>query len=204
MKLLSRLALILPLLSGVAFADGMSQLKAFLDGGQSASAVFTQTVVGKQKRQQSSGTFELQRPGKFRWEYLKPFPQLIVSDAKKVWVYDPDLEQVTERNLTRAIGDTPAALLAGSNELEKGFSLKPAASHDGLEWVTATPKDSESTFKQIELGFADSQLKRMVMQDQFGQTTTVDFSQIQRNPKLDPKRFEFTPPKGADIIKDKG
>ncbi|WP_018149949.1 outer membrane lipoprotein chaperone LolA [Leeia oryzae] len=190
-------------ISQPVIADGLSQLKSFLGNTQTVSASFSQLVQGKQKKQSSTGSLELLRPGKFRWEYVKPYQQLIVSDAKKVWVYDSDLEQVTERNLGKALGDTPAALLAGSNELEKGFVLKNAGTKDGLDWVSATPKQKEGSFEQITLGLEGNLLKRMILQDQFGQVTTIDFSNIQKNIKLDPVRFNFVPPDGIDIIKDK-
>ncbi|MCB6185235.1 outer membrane lipoprotein chaperone LolA [Leeia sp. TBRC 13508] len=184
-------------------ADAIGQLKSFLGNTQTVSSTFSQVVQGKKKTNTSTGTFELQRPGKFRWEYLKPYQQLIVSDGKKVWVYDADLEQVTERKLDQALGDTPAALLSGSNELEKGFSLKNLSDKDGLSWVEALPKQKEGTFEKIELGLQDNLLKRMILKDQFGQTTTLDFANIVKNPKIELKRFSFTPPAGTDIIKDK-
>ena len=190
------------LLAGPAWADGLAQLRQFLGGTQSVSAAFQQTVQGKQRKQVSGGLFELQRPGRFRWEYRSPYPQLIVSDAQKVWVYDPDLDQVTERQLDKALGDTPAALLAGSNELEKGFSLKAAPAKDGAEWVVATPKSTETTFQRIELGLKDNLLQRMMLLDQFGQTTVIEFTNVVRNPKLDAGRFRFTPPAGADVIRE--
>lgn len=190
------------ILSGSAFAhaDGISTLKKFLNDTHTVSSHFSQTVVGKKKTQRSEGSFELQRPGKFRWEYTRPFPQLIVSDAARIWVYDVDLAQVTERKLGEALGDTPAALLAGSNALETGFKLTADAPENGLEWVTALPRSDKNSYQSIRLGLAEGQLRRMVLKDLFGQTTTIDFSAIQTNTAIDPKRFVFVAPAGTDII----
>ena len=185
-----------------ALASGLDQLHAFLEGTQSAQGSFRQTVTNRDGRttQTSSGTFAFQRPGKFRWTYDKPFDQLIVGDGRKVWVYDRDLNQVIVRPIDAALGATPAALLAGDNALEKNFSLVAGGADDGIEYVDATPKTNESQFKQIRLGFVDELPRRMLLTDAFGQTTELMFSDVQRNPKLAPDTFAFTPPKGADVV----
>jgi chaperone LolA len=136
------------MLSSVAHAAATDKLKAFIAATRSAQANFTQEVQDKNGRriQSASGTMQFVRPGKFRWEYRKPYEQLIVGDGKKFWMYDVDLEQVTVKKLDTALGSSPAALLSGSNEIERGFALKNIESRDGLEWLQATPRSSESSF----------------------------------------------------------
>ena len=192
----------LALAASVAHASGLDQLHAFLEGTQSAQGSFRQNVVNKDGRttQATSGTFAFQRPGKFRWTYEKPFDQLIVGDGAKVWVFDRDLNQVIVRKLDAALGATPAALLAGDNALEKNFTLVAGGEADGVEYVNATPKSAESQFTRIRLGFVDSLPRRMELTDAFGQATELTFSDVRRNPKLAGDVFQFTPPKGADVV----
>ena len=196
------LALAVVLAAGPAHADALAQLKQFMDGTRSARGSFSQLVVAKsgRKPQQASGTFAFQRPGKFRWVYEKPYAQLLVGDGSKLWAYDQELNQVTTKRLGQALGNTPAAILAGDNALDKNFVLKDAGSADGLEWVEATPKADDSSFERIRLGFAGGQLKAMVLHDNFGQTTSLQFGQLERNPTLDAAQFRFVPPKGADVV----
>ncbi len=125
---------------------------------------------------------------------------MLVGDGNKLWAYDQELNQVTTKKLGQALGSTPAAILAGDNSLDRNFVLKDAGSADGLEWVEATPKSSDSSFEHIRLGFAGGQLKAMVLNDNFGQTTTLQFGQMERNPAVDPAQFRFVPPKGADVV----
>ena len=188
--------------ASLALASGLDQLHAFLSGTQSAQGAFRQIVANKDRRttQTTSGTFAFQRPGKFRWTYDKPFDQLIVGDGEKVYVYDRDLNQVIVRKLDAALGATPAALLAGDNALEKNFTLVAGGESDGLQYVDATPKVSESQFTRIRLGFANDLPRRMELVDAFGQTTELVFSDMQRNPRLAADTFRFTPPKGADVV----
>ena len=192
----------LALATGTAAASGLDQLHAFLEGTRSAQGTFRQVVVKKDRSasQTSSGTFAFRRPGKFRWAYDKPFDQLIVGDGEKVWVYDRDLNQVMVRKLDAALGATPAALLAGDNALEKNFTLVAGGEADGVEYVNATPKSAESQFTRIRLGFVDSLPRRMELTDAFGQATELTFSDVRRNPKLAGDVFQFTPPKGADVV----
>lgn len=196
------LALAVVLAAGPAHADALAQLKQFMDGTRSARGSFSQLVVAKsgRKPQQASGTFAFQRPGKFRWVYEKPYAQLLVGDGSKLWAYDQELNQVTTKKLGQALGNTPAAILAGDNALDKNFVLKDVGSADGLEWVEATPKADDSSFERIRLGFAGGQLKAMVLHDNFGQTTSLQFGQLERNPTLDAAQFRFVPPKGADVV----
>lgn len=185
-----------------ARASGLGQLHAFLEGTRTAKGTFQQTVMNAQRRttQKTSGTFAFARPGKFRWTYDKPFDQLIVGDGANVWVYDKDLNQVIVRKLYAALGSTPAALLAGDNSLERSFTLVEGPPANGLEYVDATPKSTETQFKQIRLGFRDNLPRAMTLVDAFGQTTELTFADLQRNAGVPADLFRFTPPPGADVI----
>jgi outer membrane lipoprotein carrier protein len=185
-----------------AHAGAIDSLRSFVKETQSARAAFSQVVLDRagQSRQQASGTMVFSRPGKFRWTYEKPYEQLIVGDGVKLWVYDKELEQVTVKQLGEALGSSPAALLAGDNEIEKFFALSEAGSRDGLDWLEAVPKSKDTTFEFIRMGFAGSTLKLMELKDNFGQRTVIRFDKLERNPKLGADQFKFTPPKGADVI----
>lgn len=193
------------LASTTAHAGAIDQLKAFISGTRSAQAEFTQEVFDRNgKRVQSaSGTLRFVRPGKFRWEYRKPYEQLIVGDGKKFWMYDVDLEQVTVRKLDAALGSSPAALLSGGDEIERGFVLEEIGPERGLEWLRATPKNAESGFAAIRMGFdAGSELTTMELSDNFGGITVLRFSGMQHNPQLAPSLFRFVPPEGVDVLKE--
>ena len=198
-KWLCTAALAFPLL---AHAGAIDQLHQFLQNTRTLKAEFSQTAIAKsgRKPQQSSGLVAISRPGKLRWEIQKPYPQLVVGDGEKVWIHDPELQQVTVRKAGQAIGSSPAALLSGSNELEKNFTLKEAGGGDGLEWVEATPKASDSGFEKVRMGFAGGDLKAMELLDSFGQTTVVRFAKLERNPALPASVFRFTPPAGTDVV----
>ncbi len=199
-KLLALLFFAVPISVHAAATD---KLKTFVSATHSAQASFTQEVQDKNgKRMQSaSGVMQFVRPGKFRWEYRKPYEQLIVGDGKKFWLYDIDLNQVTVKNLDAALGSSPAALLSGNNEIERGFALKDIAERDGLEWLQATPKSPETNFEKILMAFnAKSDLVVMELYDTFGHRTVLRFSELKNNPSLSPQLFKFTPPKGADVL----
>ena len=187
-----------------ALASGLDALRSFIAATASAQGEFQQKVYDRKHKltQEASGTLAFLRPGKFRWTYAKPYAQLIVGDGARVWVYDADLNQVTVRRLDRALGSTPAALLAGSNDFERAFSLSEQGQKDGLEWVEAVPREKESNFETIRMGFGFSGLEVMELADSFGQTTVLKFTALRRNPKLGTALFTFVPPKGADVIGD--
>ena len=172
---------------------------------QAAKADFDQKVYDRTGKlvQESKGNFAFHRPGRFRWTYAKPNTQLIVGDGERVWIYDEDLKQVTVRRLAKALGSTPAALLAGAADIEKAFDLSDAGDKDGLAWVEAKPREKEAGFERVRLGLGVSGVEAMELVDHFGQTTRLRFTSIQRNPKLDGSEFKFTPPKGADVLGDK-
>lgn len=190
------------LLPLIAEAGAVDQLHDFLKSTKTLKADFAQSVIAKngRKPQQSSGVVAIARPGKLRWEIQKPFPQLVVGDGEKIWIHDPELQQVTVRKAGQAIGGSPAALLSGSNELEKNFTLKEAGEADGLAWVEATPKVSDSGFERVRLGFSGSELRAMELLDSFGQTTLIHFTRLERNPVLPAATFKFVPPAGVDVV----
>lgn len=186
-----------------AHASAIEKLKLFVAATHSAQANFTQEVQDKsgKRLQSASGAMQFVRPGKFRWEYRKPYEQLIVGDGKKFWLYDADLNQVTVRKLDAALGGSPAALLSGNNEIERGFVLKDLADRDGLEWLQAKPKSAETNFEKILMAFnAKSGLAVMELYDTFGHRTVLRFSELKNNPPLSPQLFTFVPPKGADVL----
>ena len=197
-----------------AQAGGIDRLHHFLETAKTLRADFTQTVTARndahgRRPQESSGVMIFSRPGKFRWQIDKPYSQLLVGDGKQVWIYDPELRQVTVKKMDAALGSTPAALLAGGDDgkggksaLEKNFTLHEAGERDGLTWVEARPKNSDSGFERLQLGFSGNTLKAMELFDNFGQTTRLRFSNLEHNPALDPSLLRFTPPEGADVIRE--
>lgn len=190
--------------SSASARTGLEQLRAFIESTQSGRASFEQQVSAKsgRKSQDARGTMAFSRPGKFRWTYDRPYYQLLVGDGEKLWIYDRDLNQVTVKTLGDALASTPAALLAGRNELERNFDLSEAGVEDGLTWVDAKPKVAEGGFESVRLGFADGLLRGMSLRDSFGQTTVLRFNGFERNPALDGAQFRFAPPAGADVIGD--
>ena len=196
------------LISQGVHAGAIDKLHQFLESTKTLRAGFTQIVVAKNgtRPQQSSGVMIFSRPGKFRWQIDKPYSQLLVSDGEKVWIYDPDLRQVTVKKVGNALGGTPAALLAGESggksTLEKSFTLREAGEREGLEWVEAVPKSQESGFEKLRLGFAGSDLKAMELFDNFGQTTSLYFSNLERNLVVAASLLSFKPPAGVDVISE--
>jgi outer membrane lipoprotein carrier protein len=189
------------LIAGAAHATALDQFKSFVAGTKSARGEFTQTQVMKSKTgKTSSGTFVFARPGKFVWTYQKPYEQLLQADGDTLYLYDKDLNQVTTRKLGGALGSSPAAILFGSNDLEKNFTLAEAGTHDGLEWLNATPKSKDTTFEQIGIGLKDGIPQAMELKDNFGQTVLLKFTSFQRNPALGAQTFKFDVPKGAEVV----
>ena len=207
-KMISALALsVLPLW---AMADGMGNLEAFMKESQAGKAQFTQTVTSPGRDGQpgrtktSSGEFQFQRPGKFSFHYTKPFEQLIVADGKTLWMLDKDLNQVTQRAQGQALASTPAAILASAtdlNGLRKDFTLSNAPDADGMEWVQAEPKSADNQLRQVRVGFTGGKLAALDIVDSFGQRSLIRFSQLQLLASLPASTFHFTPPAGADVLK---
>lgn len=199
------MAFFVPVLAPLStFAATTESLKAFLTQTTTAKGRFAQMVLDKnlKKLQESTGTMQFSRPGKFRWEYNKPYEQTIVGDGTRLWIYDKDLNQVTERKLDRALGASPAALLAGSNEIDKSYNLQSIGSQEGLDWLEAIPKTKDTAFERIRMGFSKAGLEAMELRDQFGQVTVIRFADVERNAKLAADAFTFVVPKGADVIRE--
>ena len=207
MRRLFCLAALLLISQGI-HAGAIDKLHQFLESTKTLRAGFTQIVVAKNgtRPQQSSGVMIFSRPGKFRWQIEKPYAQLLVGDGEKVWIYDPDLRQVTVKKVGNALGGTPAALLAGESggksTLEKSFTLREAGEREGLEWVEAVPKSQESGFEKLRLGFAGNDLKAMELFDNFGQTTSLYFSNLERNLVVAASLLSFKPLAGVDVISE--
>lgn len=188
-----------------AQASAVDHLRRFVQEIQTFKADFNQKLLDQnyQVTQEASGSMMFQRPGKFRWVYEKPYQQLIVGDGNRVWFYDQDLNQVTVRQLDLAIGNSPAALLAGSSAIEKDFNLTDITIEDEIDWLEATPKNKETNFELIRMGFSKAgELREMILRDNFGQFTLLVFNKIDFNPQLTHELFQFKPPSGADVISD--
>jgi outer membrane lipoprotein carrier protein len=189
------------LCAGVAHAAALDQFKAFVASTKAAKGEFTQKVVAQgSKDKLSSGNFVFARPGKFIWSYTKPYDQVLQADGEQLFIYDKDLNQVTTRKLGDALGSSPAAILFGSNDLEKNFALSEAGTRDGLEWLKATPKAKDSSFEQILIGLKNGTPEAMELKDNFGQTSILAFKKFEKNPALNATSFKFVMPKGADVI----
>ncbi|HEY2346358.1 MAG TPA: outer membrane lipoprotein chaperone LolA [Xanthomonadaceae bacterium] len=157
-------------------------------------------------KEDSTGTIALSAPRLFRWEYLKPNPQLIVADGDHVWIYDPDLEQVTVKNQGSQEAQSPLYVLIDPTELDRRYVLGDAGTHDGLKWMSLAPKqkDEDAGFKVAMLGFDGNDLRDMNLTDNLGQRTEISFSGWRRNPAFAKGLFTFTPPKGVDIVGEVG
>lgn len=197
--------------AGPAFAaatptaqDGQKRVETFLQGLAGLQAQFKQTLTdgSGQSLEESSGTLAISRPDRFRWDYREPYQQVIVADGARIWIYDSDLEQVTVRKLDETLAGTPAMLLSGRSNLADNFSVTQASREGSVEWIRMEPRRDDTDFKWVRLGFEGTVLKYMQLADKLGQTTSLEFSKVERNPPLDPSRFTFTVPPGADVIGD--
>lgn len=198
-----RVALVLSL-SLPAQAGGLDEFLAFNSATRTATANFQQQVFDRAGKvtETASGTFAFARPGKFRWTYEKPHRQLLVGDGAKLWIHDPDLNQVTIKRIDAAVSATPAALLAGRDDITKLFTLRDAGAADGLEWVEATPKAPDTGFERVRIGMKGKALAAMVLADSLGGRTGLTFTDLKANVALPPATFQFAPPKGADVLED--
>jgi outer membrane lipoprotein carrier protein len=185
----------------VGAADALDTLKTFVADVKSGRADFTQTVTSPDgaKVKKSFGSFEFARPNRFRFDYTKPYQQLIVGDGQKVWLFDTDLNQVTVRPFDRAFGATPAALLAGGS-LDRDFDLKALPDADGLQWAQALPKTKDGSIQSLKVGFKGTTLAAIEIVDGFGQRSRLDFIAFAANASIAADRLRFTPPAGADVI----
>ncbi|MGY1409281.1 outer membrane lipoprotein chaperone LolA [Luteimonas sp. A611] len=192
------------LLAGAAHAGAREQLDSFTRGLKGLDGQFTQQVFDDngRVRESSSGRVALSAPRLFRWEYEKPYPQLIVADGKTVWVYDPDLEQVSRRPQGSAEQDSPLAALLDPARLDRDFLVEEDGESDGLQWLVLKPKQNaeEAAFQSARLGMGDTGLARMEIVDALGQRTQIRFSGWKRNPAFAADTFTYTPPAGVDVV----
>lgn len=181
--------------------DGVAALRDFVRRVTSGRAAFTQTVLSPdgQRRKTSSGRLEFARPSRFRFDYDKPFPQLIVSDGEKVWIHDPDLNQASARSAAQVVGTTPAAILAGA-AIESEFELSREPAQDGLAWALARPRQAGGTIQSLRVGFRGDTLAALEILDSFGQRSLLRFTGFEPNVAVDPARFRFVPPPGTDVV----
>ena len=204
------------LAAGAVHASSLDTLATFLKSTQSGRADFTQVVTSPLKpgqttarKKTSTGQFSFIRPTRFRFDYLKPFPQVIVADGQTLWLYDTDLEQVTARKQAHTLGSTPAALVATASDLsalQKEFTLEAQADADGLQWVLASPKNRESTLQSVRLGLrtegAQVSLAKLEIDDAMGQHSVLSFEHFEINPaNLGAAQFNFVTPKGVSVIR---
>jgi outer membrane lipoprotein carrier protein len=189
-----------------AAETGIARMQAFLKDVKTLKADFTQVVLDANLKQmkQSTGTLVIKRPDRFRWDYAKPNAETVVADGKHLWLYDVALQQVTVKPLNETLAASPAVLLAGSNDVDKEFTVTDEGEKDGLSWVSLTPKVKDSDFQSVRLGFKGEDVSEMELKDNLGNTTRISFDHIQRNPAVDDDSFKFVPPAGADVIGDTG
>lgn len=179
----------------------LARAEGYIQSLTSVRAHFTQDLVAADGKviEHSEGVMSLARPGHFRWDYQKP-ANLIVSDGQTLWLYDPELEQVTVRRVADTLSQTPAMLLSGQSSVRDGFVAKDGGGAEGLSWVSLTPKQATSDFNELRLGFAGQDLRRMEFRSKLNQTTKIVFQSVERNVHLDPATFTFTPPPGTDVV----
>ena len=194
-------ALLLATAATMARADAVDTLREFVRDVKSGQAAFTQTVTSTDgaRKKTSSGEFEFARPNRFRFNYTKPYAQLIVADGQKVWIFDADLNQASSRRIAQALGSTPAALLAGAS-LEPEFALLAQPSAGGLDWVQATPAAKDGPFLRMRVGFKGKELSAVEITDSFGQVSRLEFSRFVPNTPVVAERYRFVPPAGADVM----
>ncbi len=191
-----------------AAAAALDQFKSFVASTKSAKGEFSQRVVKSDAQARtkpasiSTGTFVFARPGKFIWTYQKPYEQLLQADGDKLYIYDKDLNQVTVKKLGNALGSSPAAILFGSNDLDKNFTLQEAGKKNGLEWLHAIPKAKDTTFELIAIGMRNGVPEAMELRDSFGQVSTLTFTNFERNPPMGATQFKFVVPKDADVFEN--
>jgi len=187
-----------------SLANGLDDFLAFNSATKTATARFEQQVLDRAGKvvDRASGTFAFARPGKFRWTYEKPHKQVLVGDGAKLWIHDPDLNQVTVKRIDAAVSSTPAALLAGKDDITRLFTLRDAGSAEGLSWVEAVPRAQDTGFEKVRIGMRSGVLAAMELADSLGGRTSLSFEGLRPNVPVPPATFQFLPPKGADVLDD--
>lgn len=189
-----------------AFAEEKpNPLDHFLNKLESFQADFTQTLSNEQgvTLETSSGVMYMQNPSKFRWVYQEPYEQLIITDGKTLWLYDADLAQVTVRDIEESINNTPAAIISGQENIDKYYVMVDMGNIEGYDWIELTPKDVENQYSSVRLGFNDNVLGMMIMFDNLGQVTRIDFHNPVRNKRFGGPLFTFETPEGVDVVDER-
>jgi len=183
-------------------SDGQRLIDDFINNVQTMSGRFEQQLVDANDIviDVSSGTIEIQKPGRFRWTYLEPYEQILVADGLNIWSYDVDLEQVTVKAQAKVLASTPALLLGGSQNVLDDFEYIGSYVERDIVWVRLRPKTTDNGFTKVELGFKDGKLSRMIFGDNLGQTTLIALFDLSLNESIDAQRFSFTPPDGVDVV----
>jgi outer membrane lipoprotein carrier protein len=182
--------------------NGEKLLDNFIQNVQTMRGRFEQSLVDANDRilESASGTFEIRRPGQLRWLYEQPYEQVLVADGLNVWSYDVDLAQVTVKPQAEVLSSTPALLLGGSGHVLDDFTYDGSFEDRGTDWVRLLPRDTDSNFDSVELGFNDGTLSRMIFEDNLDQTTLVAMHDVVLNEPVDAERFRFVPPEGVDVV----
>jgi len=199
-----RASLLLGLVLGAASAraDDTAPIIEYLDSLHSYAATFEQQRFDEtgELLETAKGDCNIERPGRFRWNYLDPYKQVIVSDSRKLWIYDEDLAQVTVNDVNVGAPGTPAELLSAEFEVTTRYDVKHLGEKDGYDWYSLHPKDAKTQFQEVELGLADKEVKAMRLKDNLGQTTVLHFNAVKRNAPMAQGLFDFTPPPGVDVV----
>jgi outer membrane lipoprotein carrier protein len=200
--LAAALPLALPGPPALAATDAEQRLDRYLAGVTTLRAEFRQVVsdADGRVREQASGTLTLQKPGRFRWDYVQPAGQVLVSDGTTLWLYDEELEQVTVRPVSQTLSTTPAMLLTGQGRVGEAFEVEDDADSAGFDWIALTPRRQDTDFRRVRLALRGGELVRMELTDRLGQVTAIDFVRIQRNPAVPAGLFRFEPPPGVDVV----
>ena len=187
-----------------AAGQALASLRHFYSEVQTYHARFRQSVLdeGLNLIQETSGELWIRRPGRFRWEYDPPYRQTIVGDGERVWVYDHDLEQITVRKMTRALGNTPALLLAGRGKLDRDFKVEELGRQGKLDWVRLVPRNKDGGYEDIRIGFSGKRMVTLELVDGLGQLTRIQLSHQEEGATLGPEVFKFEPPAGIDILRE--
>jgi len=201
-RILISLIALLPL--AATAGEGELRLQQFFAQTRTLKADFEQRLISEDGvlQQLSHGNFTLQRPGRFRWEYLDPYPQQIINDGERIWFFDSELEQATVKSIDTAFASTPTMVLTGDEPLERHFFIEEYAMEGDRRWVRLMPIREESEFKEIRLAMGREGLDVMEVLDGFGSTTRITFTTLIPNPELDPQLFVFIPGEGVDVIRD--
>ena len=185
-----------------AAQSSVSLLERFFNTVRTYQADFNQVVLDSEGNmiQESSGRFWIKRPGKFRWDYKVPFTQKIIGDGKKVWIYDPELRQVTVKDYQGSVSQTPALLLAGDQKLTNNFNIENLGTKNKITWLGLKSKKQQENFSVIKIGFKNKKLLVLELVDSFGQTTRINLNKVKENLNLKNSIFKFKPPKGVDVV----